>query len=327
MLTIEQSHQKWVERRMTGYALAIAPIFLLIVLGHLLRKGGIPNVEFWNLNDKLVYWVLMPALLFDRTSTAELSPSLVGSFAVIVLSGFCAAGLFGYVVGKMSGFSNPVLSSVIQGACRHNTFLALAIAERLFGEAGLTLAALVTAMLIPATNLALVPVMVLLHPKPEDEGWLGPLLKELGRNPLLVSVALGVVVNLIGIGPIPVLNDMAGILGAAALPIVLMCIGANIRFDTMRAAVLPLGTTLAGKMLLFPIIVVTLAQAFTLSPLETQIVLLYAAVPTATSAYTLARQFGGDSALMAAIISIQTLISFLSLPFTVWLVGQIAGLS
>ena len=312
---------------MTGYALAIAPIFLLIVLGHLLKRGGIPNVEFWNLNDKLVYWVLMPALLFDRTSTAELSPSLVGSFAVIVLSGFVAAGLFGFVVGKMSGFSNATLSSVIQGTCRHNTFLALAVADRLFGESGLTLAALVTAMLIPATNLALVPVMVLLHRKPGDGGWVGPLLKELGRNPLLVSVAIGVAVNLSGLGPIPVLNDMAGILGAAALPIVLMCIGANIRFDTMRAAVLPVTTSFAGKMLLFPIVVVVLAQAFELSALETQIVLLYAAVPTATSAYTLARQFGGDAPLMATIISLQTLASFLTLPFTVWLVGQIITLA
>ena len=310
---------------MTGYALAIAPIFLLIVLGHLLKRGGIPNVEFWNLNDKLVYWVLMPALLFDRTSTADLSPSLVGSFAVIVLSGFLAAGLFGYVVGKMSGFENPVLSSVIQGACRHNTFIALAIAERLFGETGLTLAALVTAMLIPATNLALVPVMVLLHRKPGEGAWLGPLFKEIGRNPLLVSVVLGVAVNLSGIGSIPVLNDMTGILGAAALPIVLMCIGANIRFETLRAAVPPMATAFAGKMLLFPIVVVGLAQFFELNALETQIVLLYAAVPTATSAYTLARQFGGDAPLMAATISLQTLASFLTLPFTIWLVGWSLG--
>lgn len=310
---------------MTGYALAIAPIFLLIVLGHLLRRGGIPNVAFWNLNDKLVYWVLMPALLFDRTSSAALSASLVGSFAIIVLAGFAGAGLFGYVMGRLSGFSNPVLSSVIQGACRHNTFLALAIAERLFGESGLTLAALVTAMLIPATNMTLVPVMVLLHRDPHDGSWAGALLKELVRNPLLVSVAAGVTVNLIGIGPIPVLNDMAGILGAAALPIVLMCIGANIHLETMRATMLPVIASFCGKMILFPIIVVTLAHFFQLSPLETQIVLLYAAVPTATSAYTLARQFGGDAPLMATIISVQTLVSFLSLPFTVWLIGRMAG--
>ncbi|MBO6838327.1 MAG: AEC family transporter, partial [Alphaproteobacteria bacterium] len=57
----------------------IAPIFLLIVLGNLLRRNGIPSVEFWNLNDKIVYWVLFPALLFHTTSTLQLSSGMFGS--------------------------------------------------------------------------------------------------------------------------------------------------------------------------------------------------------------------------------------------------------
>ena len=52
--------------RMITILLSIAPIFLLIVLGHLLRRGGIPSFDFWNLNDKLVYWVLFPSLLFHE---------------------------------------------------------------------------------------------------------------------------------------------------------------------------------------------------------------------------------------------------------------------
>ena len=64
---------------------SIAPIFILIVLGYLLRRNGIPNVEFWNMNDKLVYWVLMPALLFHKTSTIELSAELVGSYSVVII--------------------------------------------------------------------------------------------------------------------------------------------------------------------------------------------------------------------------------------------------
>ena len=62
--------------------LSIVPIFLLIVLGHGLRRGGIPSFEFWNMNDKLVYWVLMPALLFSKISTTHVESGLVGSFAV-----------------------------------------------------------------------------------------------------------------------------------------------------------------------------------------------------------------------------------------------------
>lgn len=53
--------------------LAIAPVFALIMMGYGLRRGGIPSTEFWNLNDRLVYWVLMPALFFAKISAADLS--------------------------------------------------------------------------------------------------------------------------------------------------------------------------------------------------------------------------------------------------------------
>ena len=70
---------------------SILPIFVLIVLGNLLRRNGIPSVKFWNLNDKLVYWVLFPSLLFYKTSTSDLSGDLLGPFAASILTGLVAA--------------------------------------------------------------------------------------------------------------------------------------------------------------------------------------------------------------------------------------------
>jgi malonate transporter len=58
---------------MLTVALILAPVFLLICTGYALRRGGIPSEEFWNLNDRLVYFVLMPALFFVRISEADLS--------------------------------------------------------------------------------------------------------------------------------------------------------------------------------------------------------------------------------------------------------------
>ena len=55
------------------------------------------------------------------------------------------------------------------------------------------------------------------------------------------------------------------------------------------------------------------------------VALLFGAAPTASSAYTLARQLGGDAPLMAAIVTIQTALSFLTLPLTLKLVGYVLG--
>lgn len=303
--------------------ISIAPVFGIIVLGYLLRRNGIPNVDFWNLNDKLVYWVLMPCLLFYKTSTIEISFGLVGSYAVVILGGFFAALAFGLIAARLAGLPNPAASSVMQGAGRHNTFIALSIAERVFGAEGLSLAALATALLIPVTNMSVVPLMVILNQRGRSGGLARAVLIDLGRNPLLIAVLLGVTVNLTEFGSIPVFHETTRLIGNAALPIVLMCVGANLRLRAMRTRVLPLVLSVLGKFVLFPGVIVLLSFQLGLSELETMVALLFGAAPTASSAYTLSRQMGGDAPLMAAITTIQTGLAFLTLPLSLLLVEQL----
>ncbi|MBY8976426.1 AEC family transporter [Rhodobacteraceae bacterium NNCM2] len=299
---------------------SIAPIFLIIVLGYLLRRNGIPNVEFWNLNDKLVYWVLMPSLLFYKTSTIEISLDLIGSYAIVILGGFAVALVFGIWAPRLAGMPNAAVSSVMQGAARHNTFIALSIAERVFGSEGLSIAALGTALLIPVTNLSIVPGMVMLNQGGRKGGVVWAVARDLGRNPLLLAVLLGVSVNLLNIGEIPIFHETVQVIGNAALPIVLMCVGANLRLRAMHASALPLILSIMGKFVIFPAVTVLLCLQLGLSELETYIAVLFAASPTASAAYTLARQLGGDAPLMAAITTIQTGLAFVTLPVTLMLV-------
>ncbi len=312
---------------MIAILLSIAPIFLLIVLGHVLRRGGIPSVEFWNLNDKLVYWVLFPSLLFFKTSTIALSGDLIGGYAVVILGGFAAAVGFALLSSLAFRLPAPTATSVLQGAARHNTFIAPAAAERLFGAEGLAMAALATALLIPVTNVVVVSLMVVMTrgPAAGGTGLIRAIARDLARNPLLASVFAGIAVNLSGIGVVPVLHDVAEILGQAALPVVLLCVGANIRVREMTASVGPALLSIAGKMLVFPAVLVALALWTGLSPMAATVAGLFGAVPTAASGYTLARAMGGDAPLMATIITVQTALAFVTLPLTVWLLGSLAG--
>jgi len=145
-------------------------------------------------------------------------------------------------------------------------------------------------------------------------------LRDLARNPLLIAVLLGIATNVLNIAPIPVLSDMAKILGAAALPIMLLCVGANIRIRAMTSAGLPVALSVVGKMVVFPAMILVAAQFVDLSDAALLVLILYGAVPTAASAYTLARQMGGDAPVMATIITLQTALSFVTLPITVALV-------
>lgn len=306
---------------MFAISLAIAPIFLLLLLGYWLRRGGIPSGEFWNLNDRLVYWVLFPALLFSNTSTIDLSGETVGSFAVAIYCGFGSALLFAIVSSRVARLDGPTATSVLQGSARHNSFIALAVAERLLGAEGLALATIVTALLIPVTNISIVTLMVtMIRGGGVQRAVLRAILRDLVRNPLLIAVLLGISVNLLGLAPIPVVNDMAKILGAAALPIMLLCVGANIRIRAMTSAGLPVFLSIAGKMVVFPAMILVGAQFVDLSDAALLVLLFFGAVPTAASSYALARQMGGDAPTMATIITLQTALSFVTLPLTVTLV-------
>ena len=294
--------------------ISIAPVFLLIMLGNILRRNGIPDVDFWNMNDKLVYWVLMPCLLFYKTSTAEVSLGLMGKFAIAVLGGFAIVFIFSLFVTRLAAIPGPQASSVVQGSIRHNSFVALSVAERLFGVPGLSLGALVVSILIPATNFCSVTMMATLNKSDDDTKLLSAILRDLARNPLIISVVGGLVFNLLNVGQIPVFHDSLRILGSAALPIVLLCVGANLKFDSIQSASTPIFLSIIGKFLVFPAATLGLSLLVGFSEMEASIALLFSAGSTATASYSLARQMGGDAPLMASIITIQTVLAFISLP-------------
>ena len=243
----------------------------------------------------------------------------------MILGGLACATAFGLLSGYLFKLTPPVASSVLQGCARHNTYIALAVAERVYGAEGLSIAALATAMLVPVTNMSLVPIMVWMQQKPSGTSVLKPVMRDLARNPLIISVLLGFSVNFSGIGEIPFVHETLRILSGATLPVVLLSIGANLRLQSMPSTALPVVLSLLGKMVVFPLAIVALAVSLVLSGMELYIAVLFGAAPSAPSSYALARQLGGDAPLMAAILTIQTAISIITLPVTVQLVQWALG--
>lgn len=310
---------------MLGIAVAIAPVFLMILAGYALRRGGIPSIEFWNLNDRLVYWVLMPALFYRQISTADLGAEPLGPYATALCAGFFVATAFGWGAARGAGYGAEVASSVVQGAARFNTFVALAIAEALHGKPGLQLAVLAAALLVPVVNVTIVTLLTVMLSR-DGGNLVRATLRDLARNPLILSIAAGLVANLAGLGGLPVIAETAGLLGAAALPIMLLCVGANLRVRGMQASLGPVALASAGKLAVFPAAMLAALLIVPPGALAAEVALIFGALPTGVAAYTLARAMGGDAPLMAAIITVQTGLAFLTIPLTLTLGARLLGL-
>ncbi|KAB7615784.1 AEC family transporter [Amylibacter sp. SFDW26] len=301
---------------MFSIALLIAPIFALLVIGNLLRRHGVLDTDFWRLNDRLVYWILMPSLLFYKTSTADYDLSLVSTFATVILGSFVVVLIYGIIIWRLSFFSGAVSSSIMQGALRHNTFVALALTERIYGAEGLALGTLASAMLIPTTNFSVVSLMVVMTAKDKSQNIVTAIARDLLRNPLLLAVLAGFACNTAFSGDIPILHDTTRILGQGALPITLLSVGASIRIKQMAADWKPMSFAIFGRMILFPVATFIIAQMIGLTELQTMVALIFASVATASASYTLANQMNGDAPLMAAIITFQTCLTFITIPVT-----------
>ena len=297
--------------------LLISPVFILIILGNLLRRVRVPDLSFWHVSDKLIYWVLIPALLFHHVSQITLSSSMIANYAVVILSGLFVVTTLSFIAGKVFGYTPQIWTSVMQGAARHNAFIALAIAGSLFGDEGLALGAIFMVILIPIINIVIVSAMASTLNQDTDNNsrpGIFDVLFELIKNPFILAIAAGLIISFVDTDRISIIHETTGLLGSAALPIMLLSIGANIKIREISSTITPIIIANVLKLLIFPIVVFFVAKSMNLSLFETTIAVIFAAVPTAASSYSLAKQFGGETQLMTSIITIQVALSFITIP-------------
>ncbi|QKV17990.1 AEC family transporter [Oricola thermophila] len=305
---------------------AILPIFLLILFGQALRRLPLFNGEFWRGLDVMGFYVLYPALLFVTIVRADFSALAFSTVVFALAFAGIAIALFTLalwpVLRDRARLSRPSFSSIFQTTVRWNGFLAFAVAEKLFPPEGAAMVALVMAVLIIPINVESVAVVAWFTEKAPN---VRAVARKIAVNPLVLAAAAALFVRAL---PFPLPDpamEMLDLVARAALGMGLMAIGAGLRpQDALRPnkAVL---LAVVNKLVIFPAMVIGAALALGLSGPQLSYLALCAAVPTAMNGYVLARQMGGDAELYAAIATIQTAISFMTIPLALAVVAQFSG--
>lgn len=297
---------------MTGaVVLALLPVVLLIVLGMGLRRSRFLDASFWPGAERLAYFVLLPCLFFHGLATAQLDALPVAELALtLVLATTAVAGLVASLRPLMR-IDGPAFTSVFQGSVRFNNYVGVTLAAGLYGPKGIALAAICNAAIVPTVNILCVVVFAR-HGSARLTG-LG-IARQIATNPLVVSSLAGIAVRTLGLPLPPGLEPALRTLGAASLPLGLLCIGAALEFGAARAWAGPIATACAFKFLVVPLATVLTALALGLSGPALTVALVFQVLPTASSSYIMARQLGGDAPLMAGIIAAQTLVALTAIP-------------
>lgn len=307
----------------------LSPVFLLILGGFLGRRSGFLPESFWPPMERLTYYCLFPAFLIEHLSRADLAGlNFVPMTLSLTVPVLLASALL-LALKPVFRFDGPAFTSVLQGAIRPNTFVGIAAARVLFDTPGLAIYAIGLATVVPLVNT--LSVTALQRFGSGRGGGPVAVLAGLARNPIVLSVAAGLALNLALPGGIPTpVAATLRVMGDASLAMGLLAVGAGLARGGLpdpagsavgKAAALAIAVSSAAKLVLMPVMTIALAGALGLAGMPLGVAALFSAVPGASFSYILARQMGGDYRLMARIITIETLVAALTMPAILSLVA------
>ena len=298
-----------------NYAQLLFPDFSLILCGYLVCRYTALNRSVWEQVETLVYFFLFPVLLFQSIVKSPLdvhaASRLMGAGWALGLTGIALAYALPHIPLLRRWIDRRDHASSAQVAFRFNSFIGLAMADRLVGPQGSQLFAVLIGVCVPLFNVGAVWPMVR-HAQRS-------MVRELLRNPLIIATVSGLLANLMGFTIPHWLEPSVTRIGAASLALGLMAAGAGMQLGALARAKTLAVSVLSIRHLLLPLVAVMMSRLFGLSAPETTVLLAFSALPTASSCYVLAARMGYDGAYVAGLVTLSTLLGMLSLPLALGL--------
>jgi len=295
----------------------LLPIFLLILLGYFFKKIKFPDENFWKYLDKFNYFVLFPALLFYKLSTADIKNIVSYDFIITSAIALVILSIIIIFINKIVKFENSAFTSIYQGAIRFNTYVFLALTDALLSAEGFVMGLLLMTFIIPFINVLCISIFTIYVPK--NKITIISFLKSIITNPLIVACLLGGTFSVLGLSFPIVIENTLSILTLAALPLGLLSVGVGLHLRSIKETKIAVVVSSIGKLLVLPLIMYVICILIGIENETMKLLILFAAMPTASSAYVLARQLGGDLKLISAIISIQVILSIFTISIFIWL--------
>ncbi len=304
----------------------VAPVFLIIVLGCLLKRLRLIDTVFLQQTNRLVYYVCLPLLLFYKISTANFlasfsAPLVIGSVLAIAISFGASYGWAG-----LRRYPPAIHGSFSQGAFRGNlAYMGLAIVFNAYGETGLTRAGILMGFLVPCLNFFSILALLLPHRDMGSTRGAGFWLQHIAANPLIHASFAGILWSYFAL-PLPVVIERSlHIATGMSLPLALIAIGGSFSLNKLRGDLLTAGLASGIKLLGMPLVAAGVLSLLGVAGQDLAIGVLLAGTPAATATYIMAHQLKGDAELASSIVMLSTLLSALTYPLALYLLHHLGS--
>lgn len=299
------------------------PLFLVMVIGYLLKKKGMLTKEFISAAEKFNFDVTLPALLIRDLSEID----IYGTFDLkfVVYCALATTGFFGltWIGAKILIKDKKSVGAFVQVACRSSAaVLGIALIQNMYGSSGMAPMMIIGA--VPLFNIYSVLVLTLENPENKSKGALKKTLKNIVTNPIIIGIVIGSAISLCRIQLPVIVDKTVGNIAAMASPLALIVVGASFEFS---GALKKIGLSIAGtlvKLVIIPAVFLPIAWACGFRDEKMVAILVMLCGSATPSCYIMAKNMGGDAELSSSVIVLTTLISAFTLTFWVWLLRTMA---
>jgi predicted permease len=294
-----------------GSAIAVTgPAFSMVLGGLLLRRLNIIGDRFIDVGSRLVFQFGIPVVLFFGALSADYSSVLGSTYLLAGVLATIVTVVLSYLYGRWRAFPMRHLGIFVQGAYRSNMgIIGLALCVNAYGEQGLALAALALAIWTVLYNI--IAVLLLNATLGHDSSVWG-MFKGMLTNPLIIGIGLGVITAASGIAVPNQLNMVGRGFADIFIPFSLICIGGALNLASLRQSARETLEASIWKLLIMPLLSVSLALAMGVRGPELGVLFLLLAAPTAAASFVMVVAAGGNGSLAANIVLLTTLASTLT---------------
>lgn len=288
---------------------ATVPVFAIIFLGWAFKKKNIINDEFVSVNNKLAFNVLFPVLLFKDISGMRLEESFDLRFFltcfIMTVSSIALITLYTLLFVK----EKSMRGSFIQGSFRSSAaILGVSMAENLYGSAGLVPVMIIAA--VPFYNFYSVIILTLGSRQEEKKIDMKKLVISIIKNPMIVSIFLGIPFSIFSINFPTVIDKTINSLASIATPLALLIVGAGFdSSDGFKEKMKPCAIASFIKLVVQPGIFLPIAVLMGFREQELIAILIMLGSPSTVSGFIMAKSMKNDSELASGIVVVTTILS------------------
>lgn len=297
----------------------IAPLFLIIVLGYVLKKIHIIDEDFGSKLNRFVYYVALPFMLFSKTSSAKMDFSFSLIFGY--LTAMVAVAIFSLWLSKF--FKKEERGALVQGSFRSNlAYIGIPVVLYALGDEAMGYAAIIVAIMIFFHTFFTIAVFKYIDSQSSGESWMRVIGSTI-MDPLIISIVLGMLFSLREIHMPVFLVNTIDLIARMSLASILLIIGISLSFADIRKYFLK--DVVAGglKLICMPLFAyIILHIFFKASPLITAVTVIMAAMPTAAVSVAFVREFRADYRFAGSIVNFNTILSLITIPIVLYILGN-----